>query len=51
MTEAEVLICTCCGKPVRMNPFNGYSLCPFCIAKNEHKAKNEACSSDEPVLS
>jgi len=41
MTEAEMLICTCCGKPVRMNPLNGYTLCPFCIAKNEHMGAHE----------
>jgi len=41
MTEEEMLICTCCGKPVRMNLFNGYTLCPFCIAKNEHTGAHE----------
>jgi uncharacterized Zn finger protein (UPF0148 family) len=51
MTEAEMLICTRCGKPLLMNPFNGYSLCPFCIAKNEHKAKDEVWSVDSKVSS
>ncbi|MGA7075826.1 MAG: hypothetical protein WBZ42_04685 [Halobacteriota archaeon] len=51
MTEAEMLICTRCGKPLRMNPFNGYSLCPFCIAKNEHTAKDEVWSADSKVSS
>ncbi|MGA3359335.1 MAG: hypothetical protein ABSC87_03900 [Halobacteriota archaeon] len=51
MTEAEMLICTRCGKPLRMNPFNGYSLCPFCISKNEHKAKDEVWSVDSKVSS
>jgi uncharacterized CHY-type Zn-finger protein len=51
MTEAEVLICTHCGKPVRMNPFNGYSLCPFCISKNKHTAKDDVWRADKPISS
>jgi hypothetical protein len=51
MTEAEMFLCTCCGKPLRMTPFNSYSLCPFCIAKNEHKAKDEVWSADNKVSS
>ncbi|MGZ4914181.1 MAG: hypothetical protein ACXV3U_09010 [Halobacteriota archaeon] len=42
MTEAEMFECTHCGKPLRMNPFNGYTLCPFCISKNEHAAKGDS---------
>jgi uncharacterized CHY-type Zn-finger protein len=51
MTEAEMLICTRCGKPVRMNPFNGYSLCPFCIARNDHTVKDDAWCADKPISS
>jgi len=51
MTEAEMLVCTFCGKPVRMNPFNGYTLCPFCIEKNEHTAKHEVWSSESKISS
>jgi NMD protein affecting ribosome stability and mRNA decay len=51
MTEAEMLICTRCGKPVRMNPFNGYSLCPFCIAKNDHTVKDDVWCADKPISS
>ena len=51
MTEAEMLICAHCGKPVRMNPFNGYTLCPFCIAKNSHTAKDDVWCADKPISS
>jgi|GEM_PF-267281 endogenous inhibitor of DNA gyrase (YacG/DUF329 family) len=51
MTEAEMLICARCGKPVRMNPFNGYSLCPFCIARNDHTVKDDAWCADKPISS
>jgi len=46
-----MLICTRCGKPVRMNPFNGYSLCPFCISKNDHTAKDAVHYADKPIPS
>jgi len=51
MTEAQMFECTHCGKPLRMNPFNGYTLCPFCISKNEHAARGDLLCADEHTSS